>query len=97
MILEHAQLVVTPGREAQFEATMREALVIIESAPDCHGADVRRQVEDGSKYLLLVRWTSLEAHLTFRATALFERWRALTHPFYASTPVVTHFHEPIER
>ncbi len=97
MILEHARLVVTSGREALFEASMREAFVIIESAPECHGAEVRRQVEDGSNYLLLVRWTSLEAHLDFRATPLFEQWRARTHPFYASAPVVTHYHEPIQR
>lgn len=97
MILEHAQLAVTPGRESQFEASMRAAFTIIESAPHCHGAEVRRQVEDGSNYLLLVRWSSLEAHLAFRATERFEQWRALTHPFYASPPLVTHFDEPIER
>ncbi len=97
MILEHALLPVTPGREEEFEASLRDALPIIESAPDCHGAEVRRQVEDGSIYLLLVRWSSVEAHMAFRATPLFEQWRSLTHPFYAAPPTVRHFFEPAER
>jgi len=97
MILEHAILPVTPGREAEFEASARGALSIIESAPDCFGAEFRRQEEDGSIYLLLVRWASIEAHMAFRRSALFEQWRSLTHPFYSEPASVTHFHEPLER
>jgi heme-degrading monooxygenase HmoA len=97
MILEHALLPVRVGGGADFEASLHEALSIIESAPGCFGAEVRRQVEDPSTYLLLVRWDSIEAHQAFRETELFERWRALTHPFYAVPPAVTHFHEPLAR
>jgi len=96
-MLEHALLTVRPGSESDFEAAMREALPIIEGADECHGAEVRRQVEDASTYLLLVRWTSVEAHMAFRATARYEAWRALTHHFYVGTLSVTHFFEPIER
>lgn len=97
MMLEHALLVIAPGRETKFESSMAIALPIIESAPGCHGAEVRRQEENASVYLLLVRWSSLEAHMEFRASALFARWRELTHPFYAVPPVVTHFHDPFAR
>ena len=97
MILEHAWLPVTPGREAQFEASTRLALPIIESAPDCLGAELRRQEENGSIYLLLVRWTSIEAHMAFRQSPLFEQWRSLTHPFYCEPATVTHFHDPLDR
>lgn len=97
MVLEHALLRVRAGEESAFERAMRAALPIIESAPGCFGAEVRRQLEDESTYLLLVHWASLEAHMTFRATELFESWRALTHPFYVEAPGVTHFHEPLER
>jgi heme-degrading monooxygenase HmoA len=97
MMTEHALLAVTPGEESAFEASMAQALPIIESADDCFGAEVRRQAEDPSIYLLLVRWTSVEAHLAFRETELFAQWRALTHHFYREAPTVTHFHEPISR
>ena len=96
MMLEHALLSVLPGREGEFEASMRTALPIITSAPDCFGAEVRRQHEDPSVYLLLVRWSTVEAHMAFRDTDLFEQWRLLTHPFYAEKPTVTHFHDPLD-
>lgn len=97
MILEHAVLPVTKGREAEFEVAMASALPIIESAPDCFGAEVRRQDEDDSIYLLLVRWSSVASHMSFRDTELFVRWRELTHPFYRSAPTVTHYRESLER
>lgn len=97
MILEHAVLPVTPGREEEFEVAMSGALAIIETAPDCFGAEVRRQHENGSIYLLLVRWGSVESHMAFRATELFQRWRTLTHPFYSNPPTVTHYYEPLPR
>jgi heme-degrading monooxygenase HmoA len=96
-MLEHALLHVKDGEEAAFETSMREALPIIESAPECFGAEVRRQAEDDSFYLLLVRWGSIAAHMAFRETELFTSWRALTHHFYREVPSVTHFHEPLER
>ncbi|HSN02209.1 MAG TPA: antibiotic biosynthesis monooxygenase family protein [Acidimicrobiales bacterium] len=97
MILEHALLRVSIGAAENFEASMARALPIIESAPGCHGGELRRQVEDPSIFLLLVRWESVEAHLAFRASDLFESWRTLTHPWYVEAPSVTHFAEAIER
>lgn len=97
MIVEHVMLTVTPGREEEYELAMVQALPVIESAPECHGAEVRRQVEDGSNYLLLIRWSSVEAHLAFRATPLFDEWRQLTHYFYSQPPTVTHYREPLAR
>jgi heme-degrading monooxygenase HmoA len=97
MILEHAQLTVTPGREEEFERAIVLALPVIESAPDCHGAEVRRQVEDGSNYLLLIRWSSVEAHMAFRETPLFDEWKSLTHVFYSQPPTVTHLRDPLAR
>ena len=96
MILEHAVLAITPGREAEFEASAKRALPIISSAPDCFGAEIRRQEEDPTTYLLLVRWATIEAHMAFRQSTAFEQWRALTHPFYREPITATHFHEPIE-
>jgi len=97
MIVEHALLSVTPGREEEFMVSAARALPIIESAPGCHGAEVRQQIEDPATFLLLVKWDSVNAHLAFRDMDIFEQWRTLTHPFYVEKPVVTHFAEPISR
>lgn len=96
-MLEHALLSIRAGEEPAFETSMREALPLIESAEGCFGAEVRRQAEDDSVYLLLVRWSSIDAHLAFRETELFTAWRALTHRYYREPPSVTHFHEPLTR
>jgi heme-degrading monooxygenase HmoA len=95
MMLEHALLRVTPGREEEFETSARLALPIFETALGCFGAEIRRQEEDGSIFLLLIRWESIEAHMAWRETDDFPRWRELTWPFYLEGPSVTHFHEPL--
>ena len=97
MMLEHVVVAVTPGREEEFETAARSALPILDSAAGCFGGEFRRQEEDRSKYLLLIRWESIEAHMAWRETEDFQRWRELTHPFYAEQPTVTHFHEPLAR
>lgn len=97
MILEHVWLKVTPGQEEGYEASMRQALPIIESAPQCFGAEVRRQVEDPTRYVVFIRWASVADHMAFRDTDLFTEWRSLTVPFYDGAPEVTHFSEPLPR
>lgn len=96
-MLEHVLVTVTPGHEEEFEASARIALRILDCAPGCFGAEFRRQEENGSIYLLLIRWATLEAHMAFRESDAFEQWRTLTHPFYVERPTVVHFHDPIER
>jgi len=95
MMLEHVVVMVTPGREAEFEVAARAALPLLDTAAGCFGGEFRREEEDPTKYLLLIRWESIAAHMAWRDTEDFERWRGLTHPFYVERPVVTHFHEPL--
>ena len=100
MVLEHAVLPVTPGEEEAFAEDLKAALPIIRSAPGCRGAEVRREIEDPTKHLLLVTWDSVEAHNEFRNTDLYQQWRSLTHPHYTGKVgvdfFVTHFSEPLE-
>ncbi|GAA3177546.1 hypothetical protein GCM10010531_34160 [Blastococcus jejuensis] len=62
MILEHALLTVTPGREAEFEAAFAEARHIIAAMPGFGGLTLSRCLERENGYLLLVRWQRLEDH-----------------------------------
>jgi heme-degrading monooxygenase HmoA len=94
-MLEHVVVAITPGREEEFETSALRALTVLDTAAGCFGGEFRRQAEDGTRYLLLIRWASVDAHMAWRATVDYERWRELTHPFYAEPVVVTHFHEPI--
>ena len=69
-MLEVAILNVRPGQGAAFEAAFSEAQAIIAAAPGYQRHELRRCVEAEDRYLLLVWWTSLEAHTNgFRASA----------------------------
>jgi len=95
MMLEHALLSIRVGEEPAFEESMREALPLIESAEGCLAPKCAVRPKMDRSTFLLVRWSSIDAHLSFRETELFTAWRALTHRYYREVPVVTHFHEPL--
>lgn len=95
MIIEHALLQVTAGRDIEFEAAFGQAKAIISSMPGFRGLSLSRCLERGSGYLLLVRWDTLEDHTEgFRGSVQYDRWRALLHEFYDPFPTVEHF-EPL--
>ena len=64
MILEIAQLPVKAGEEAAFEAAFDEAQKIIAAQPGYRSHELLRgaDADNGSRYVLLVRWDSVEAH-----------------------------------
>ncbi|MGH9451322.1 MAG: antibiotic biosynthesis monooxygenase family protein [Terriglobia bacterium] len=94
MILEVAMLNVIPGQEEQFEKAFRNASPIIASAVGYLSHELHRCVEDTSKYLLLVRWRSLEDHiLGFRQSGVYQDWKRMLHHFYNPFPAVEHFTE----
>ncbi len=62
MILEAVFLPVIPGKEVEFEAAFRQASPIIASINGYRGHELQRCLESPGKYLLLVRWETLEDH-----------------------------------
>lgn len=92
MILEVAVLDVRPGETDAFEAAFREAQAIIASMPGYRSHQLQRCVENADRYLLLVEWDTLEAHIVgFRGSPEYQRWKALLHRFYDPFPTVEHY------
>jgi heme-degrading monooxygenase HmoA len=92
MIIEHAELPVAPGREAEFEAAFATAKALIAASPGFGGLTLSRGIERPNVYLLLVEWESVDAHqVGFRGSPAYDEWRALLHHFYDPFPVVEHF------
>jgi heme-degrading monooxygenase HmoA len=92
MVLEVAILDVRPGRSAAFEAAFLEAQQIVAASPGYQRHELRRCIEAGHRYLLLVWWDSLESHTEgFRQSPRYQRWRELLHPFYDPFPNVEHY------
>jgi heme-degrading monooxygenase HmoA len=94
MILEAAMLQVRPGMQSEFEAAFRQASPIIASMPGYRGHQLQRCLEVAAKYLLLVRWDTLDDHTVgFRTSPEYQEWKRLLHHFYDPFPTVEHFVE----
>jgi heme-degrading monooxygenase HmoA len=92
LITEHAMLEVKPGLHAAFEAAMRQASPLISASDGFLGLEVLPCLEKPGRYLLLVKWTSVEAHeVGFRGSDRYQKWKALLHGFYDPFPVVQHY------
>jgi heme-degrading monooxygenase HmoA len=92
LILEHAILEVKPGQQAAFEAAMQRAVPLIGASDGFLGLEVLPCLETIGRYLLLVKWTSVEAHeIGFRGSDRYQKWKALLHGFCNPFPVVQHY------
>jgi heme-degrading monooxygenase HmoA len=92
MILEVATLNVRPGQESAFEAAFQQASSIISSIPGFVSHELQRCIEVPNRYVLLVRWQSLEAHtIGFRGSPEYQDWKRLLHHFYDPFPIVEHY------
>ncbi len=96
MIVEFAQLVIHPGREPEFEQAFAAAVKIPAKSKGYVSHELRRSIETPNRYALIVQWETLEDHTVgFRGSPEFAGWRALVGPFFASPPVVEHFHPAV--
>ncbi len=92
MILEIATIDIKPGTNADFEHNLGLAQSVISRSPGYLGHQFQHCVEQPNRYVLLIRWESLEAHtIGFRESALFQEWRGLIGEFFESKPDVQHF------
>ena len=93
MILEIADIRITPGQQAAFEEAIARALTTVASqATGMMGWSVNKGVESPERYVLQIRWATLEDHTVgFRQGPLFAQWRAIIGPFFAQPPQVEHF------
>ena len=92
MILEHAVLNVRPSDTEAFQKAFAQAQSIIASMPGCLSHELHRCIEHDNRYLLLVRWQTLEDHTKgFRESPQYQAWKSLLHHFYDPFPEVDHY------
>ncbi|AFZ32304.1 Antibiotic biosynthesis monooxygenase [Gloeocapsa sp. PCC 7428] len=92
MILEVAILDIKPGLAAEFETAFKTASTIIASMPGYSSHELQRCLETTNRYMLLVRWQTLEDHIVgFRQSPEYQQWRSLLHHFYDPFPKVEHY------
>jgi heme-degrading monooxygenase HmoA len=94
MILEAAMLQVKTGMEEDFEEAFRQASIIISSMKGYITHELQRCIEVEGKYLLLVKWETIEDHTEgFRGSSEYQEWKKLLHHFYDPFPTVEHFEQ----
>ncbi len=92
MVTEIALLNIQPGDSAAFEAAFGKAQKIISSMHGYVEHELQKCLEDENKYLLVVRWQTLEDHTEgFRNSSEYQEWKKLLHHFYDPFPVVEHY------
>ena len=91
MITEIAVIRIKAGQTGQFEHAFREASRVIAAAKGYRSHELVRSIESSGKYVLLVRWDSVESHTEgFRNSADYKKWRELIGPYFESPPDVEH-------
>ncbi len=92
MIIEVADIRVRPGAGSKFAGVVERARSIVESSPGCLGVEVLGGIESPERFVLVIRWATLEDHTEgFRASPAFGDWRAAIGGYFASDPLVEHF------
>lgn len=92
MILEAVFLQVRKGMETEFEEAFRAASKIISSMKGYISHELQCCIEVEGKYLLLVKWETLEDHTVgFRQSNEYQEWKKQLHHFYDPFPTVEHF------
>ncbi|MEO1668630.1 MAG: antibiotic biosynthesis monooxygenase [Chloroflexota bacterium] len=93
MILEVAEVHVKEGTGADFETAVYKSRDQYISQTDGYiSMEVQRGIENPNRYLLLIKWATLEAHtMNFRESDVFPKHRDLISPYFAKPPFVEHF------
>jgi heme-degrading monooxygenase HmoA len=93
MILEIADIRITPGRQAAFDEAVRRGLTsVVSQAKGFRGWKINHSIESPERYLVMIFWDALDDHMVgFRQGPLFPQWRAIVGPFFAQPPQVEHF------
>ncbi|WP_420398768.1 antibiotic biosynthesis monooxygenase family protein [Flagellimonas sp.] len=92
MVLEVAILNIKNGLTSEFEASFKEASLIIETMKGYIHHELKKCIEKPDQYILLVKWETLEDHEEgFRKSKEYQNWKKLLHHFYEPFPEVLHY------
>jgi quinol monooxygenase YgiN len=92
MIIEVANFSILPDKSKDFEQAFIAARRVIMQAEGCGAVAMHRSIETAGHFVLTVEWPTVAHHMEkFRNSPLFQEWRRILGPFFASAPAVEHF------
>ena len=94
MVLEVALFDIHPGQGDEFAKAYATARSLLVTTPGCRSARMTRGIESPSRFVLLVEWDSVQAHIeNFRNSDRFPQWRGHIGPFFVTPPIVEHYED----
>lgn len=92
MITEYIRYRIPDGRQAEFEAAYGRASAPLAASPHCRDFELTRCQEEPDRYILRIRWDSLEGHLQgFRQSEEFRGFLAQIREFVAQVEEMAHY------
>lgn len=82
MLLERAEMIVAEGAEGDFAEAMRErGIPLLSSVEGVKSVQFGRGVESPTKFMLLVEWETMNAHVAFIRSRIFPTFRGVVGAF----------------
>ena len=98
MIVEYLRYTVPAERADEFVSAYARASEPLLASPHCTGFDLARCVEDPTRFILRIEWTSAEDHLEkFRGSEEFERFFSHVKPFVEEIDEMRHYEPLLEK
>ena len=93
MILEHVDILIEPGRQAEFEAAIERGLRTVHTrAQGMRGYRLDKCIETPGRYVRQITWDRIEDHMVgYRQGPLSPEFRAIVESFFVQPPVMQHF------
>src|SRR5262245_35426825 len=92
MVTEIAIFQAAPGKEDAFAQGILQGIEVVKRDPACRFVAAHRCIEDPARFMLVVEWTSLEAHTEgFRKSPLFAEYRSHINGLFLDSPIVHHY------
>lgn len=91
MLLERAEMIVREGMEEEFAAVMSDrAVPFLQAIDGASNVSVGRGIENANKFMLLVEWKDMDAHIAFTQMTVFGEFREMLMP-YTTGGAMEHF------
>jgi len=92
MILEYVRYQIPDDQTEEFEAAYARAVESLRESPDCIDFELARCTEEPDRYVLRIRWDSLDGHMqAFRSSELFRAFFTHVRPFVGAIEEMQHY------
>jgi hemoglobin len=95
MVTAHVVYRISSEQSEAFQRAYTAAAKVLSGVSGCKGLSIQRCVEEPERWIVQIRWTSVNAHTSdFKASPVFADFLALVVPFKDNLQEMRHYEEP---